>query len=149
MAQNSGMKYLSRRQKLEVYYSSAMSPGCFTSPWFLIPIFVCSEGKLFEDLYVCAVASKRCWFCIHSCSGKTVIVPRASTMTHTGIMKLEYQGYVTLNFLSSHMEQGSHNEQHESRDVIGNCLYGRALGCLLFPFSLAVTVTLVAHTASL
>lgn len=77
-----------------------------------------------------------------------MIVTRASTMTPTGIMKLEYQGYVTLNFLSPHMEQGSHNEQHESGDVIGYCVYGRALGCLLLPFSLAVTVTLVAHTAS-
>jgi len=70
-------------------------------------------------------------------------------MASAGIRGLESQRYMTVSLLLLHTGQGSPNEQYESGAVSRERLYGRALGRLLFPILLSVTVTPVAHIATL
>lgn len=53
------MKYGPGRQSLGVCYCFALSPGCFTVPWFHFLGFVQTVNYSRQDLYTCAVASRR------------------------------------------------------------------------------------------
>lgn len=119
------------------------------------PFSLCSGCKLFEagSVHVCSGQEKEllilAWLCRWNSDNYQCCLDPALAMVPTGIRRLENQGYLTLNLLLPHTGWGSPSEQCESGAVIRRCLYGRALGRLLFPLLLSVAVTPVAHIATL